>query len=96
LGEGAAGLSASTISRLKADWEQEQDAWSKRSLSNKEYVYVWADGVYFSVRGDDDRTCILVLMGATAQGKKELIALESGYRENAQSWRELLVRLKNQ
>ena len=95
LGKGAAGLSAGTISRLKADWEQEQEAWSKRSLSDKEYVYVWADGVYFGVRGDDDRTCILVLMGATAQGKKELIALESGYRENAQGWRELLVRLKN-
>lgn len=96
LGKGATGLSAGTISRLKADWESEQESWSKRTLSNKEYVYIWADGVYFGVRGDDDRTCILVIMGATAQGKKELIALESGYRESAQSWRELLVRLKNQ
>lgn len=94
LGDTAKGLSANTISRLKKEWENEQAAWSQRDLSLKHYVYIWADGVYFNVRGDDDRSCILVLMGATDKGKKEVIAIESGLRESAQSWRELLLSIK--
>ena len=94
LGESAKGLSSNTVSRLKQEWEQEQQAWSKRDLSLKHYVYVWADGVYFNVRGDGDRSCILVLMGATDKGKKEVIAIEDGMRESTQSWRELLLSVK--
>ncbi len=94
LGDTAKGLSANTISRLKQDWEQEQQKWSKRDLSLKHYAYIWADGVYFNVRGDDDRSCILVLMGATDKGKKEVIAIEDGMRESAQSWRERLLSVK--
>jgi putative transposase len=93
LGPDAPGLSASTITRLKAGWEQEYKDWSKRSLESKHYVYLWADGVYFNVRLEDPgnaRQCILVLMGATAEGKKELIAVSDGYRESEQSWYELL------
>jgi transposase-like protein len=97
LGPDAAGLSASTITRLKAGWEQEYKDWSKRSLESKRYVYFWADGVYFNVRLEDpgnSRQCILVLMGATAEGKKELIAVSDGYRESQQSWYELLQGVK--
>jgi transposase-like protein len=97
LGPDAPGLSASTITRLKAAWEQEQKDWSKRSLQSKHYVYLWADGVYFNVRLEDpgnSRQCILVLMGATAEGKKELIAVTDGYRESEQSWYELLQDVK--
>jgi len=93
LGPDSPGLSASTITRLKAGWEQEYKDWSKRSLQSKHYVYLWADGVYFNVRLEDPgnaRQCILVLMGATAEGKKELIAVADGYRESEQSWSELL------
>jgi len=97
LGPDAAGLSASTITRLKACWEKEYKDWSKRSLESKHYVYLWADGVYFNVRLEDPgnaRQCILVLMGATAEGKKELIAVADGYRESEQSWYELLQDVK--
>jgi transposase-like protein len=97
LGPDAAGLSASTITRLKAGWEQEYKDWSKRSLQSKRYVYLWADGVYFNIRLEDpgnSRQCILVLMGATAEGKKELIAVADGYRESEQSWYELLQDVK--
>jgi putative transposase len=90
----AKGLSANTVTRLKASWEEEYGAWNKRSLKGKHYVYVWADGVHFNVRLEDDRQCILVLMGATADGKKELIAVTDGYRESAQSWKELLLDVK--
>jgi transposase-like protein len=93
LGPDAAGLSASTITRLKAGWEQEYKDWSKRSLKSRRYVYLWADGVYFNIRLEDPgnaRQCILVLMGATAEGKKELIAVSDGYRESEQSWYEVL------
>ncbi len=65
-----------------------------RSLEGKRYVYLWADGVYFNVRSDDDRQCILVVIGATPEGRKELLALEDGYRESEQSWYELLADLK--
>ena len=91
LGPDAKGLSATTVTRLKAVWAEEYQAWSQRSLAGKHYVYVWADGVYFDVRLEDDRQCILVLMGATADGRKELIALADGYRESEQSWQALLL-----
>lgn len=94
LGPEAPGLSATTITRLKGVWEAEYDQWSKRSLEGKQYVYVWADGVHFNIRLEEDRQCILVLMGATADGKKELIAVVDGYRESEQSWRGLLLDVK--
>jgi putative transposase len=91
LGPDAKGLSATTVTRLKGLWEQEYHDWSKRSLVGKQYVYVWADGVYFNIRLEGGRQCILVLMGATADGKKELIAVQDGQRESEQSWKELLL-----
>jgi putative transposase len=94
LGPDAPGLSAATVTRLKAAREAEHEAWSKRSLKGKHYVYVWADGVHFNIRLEGGRQCILVLMGATAEGKKELIALADGYRESEQSWKELLLDCK--
>src|SRR5215468_9398810 len=91
LGPDAKGLSATTVTRLKSAWEKEYQDWSKRSLAGKQYVYVWADGVYFNIRLEGGRQCILVLMGATADGKKELIAIQDGQRESEQSWKELLL-----
>jgi transposase-like protein len=96
LGSDAKGLSPSTISRLKSVWEQEQAAWSRRSLASKHYVYIWADGVYFNIRSDEAKQCILVIIGVTEFGKKEFIAIEDGYRESEQSWSELLLRIKAQ
>lgn len=95
VGPRAEGLSASTITRLKQVWEQDYEDWSRRSLEGKEYVYVWADGIHFNVRLEEDRQCILVLMGATPDGHKELIALADGYRESEQSWLTLLVDIKS-
>jgi putative transposase len=94
LGVDAPGLSANTVTRLKRDWEHEQQAWSQRSLEGKEYVYLWVDGVHFNIRLEEDRQCILVVMGATKDGQKELIAVSDGYRESEQSWKELLLDLK--
>lgn len=94
LGPDSPGLSATTITRLVSAWQEEHREWSKRSLEGKEYVYVWADGIYTNVRLEEDRVCMLVLMGATKDGKKELIAVISGYRESEQSWTELLLDLK--
>ena len=94
LGRDAPGLSASTVTRLKGIWEQEYGDWSKRSLEGQQYVYVWADGEQFNIRLEEDRQCILVLIGATKDGKKELIALHDGYRESEQSWTELLLDVK--
>ncbi len=94
LGPSATGLSATTITRLISTWQDDYEAWNKRSLEGKHYVYVWADGVHFNVRLEEDRQCILVLMGATAEGKKELIAVADGYRESEQSWRQLLLDCK--
>lgn len=91
----AKGLSANTVTRLKAAWEEEHRTWSQRSLKGKHYVYVWADGVHFNIRLEDGRQCILVLMGATADGRKELIAIADGYRESEQSWKELLLDVKS-
>jgi putative transposase len=95
LGEDAKGLSASTITRLKNVWEEEYHQWNPRSLADREYVYLWADGVHFNVRLEEDRQCILVLMGATKDGKKELIAIADGYRESEQSWKALLLDVKS-
>lgn len=95
LGEGAKGLSAPTISRLKKTWESDYKAWNTRSLEGKEYVYVWADGVYMKARMESQKQCILVLMGSTPSGEKELIAILDGYRESEQSWNELLQGLKH-
>lgn len=96
LGTGARGLSASTISRCKRIWEDEHESWNRRNLEKKQYVYIWADGVYFNIRSDDARQCILVIIGVTEQGRKEFIAIEDGYRESEQSWSELLLRIKAQ
>jgi putative transposase len=90
----AKGLSANTVTRLKAAWEEEFRTWNKRSLSGKHYVYIWVDGIHFNVRLEEGRQCILVMMGATAEGQKELIAIADGYRESEQSWRELLLDVK--
>jgi putative transposase len=98
LGPQASGLSPTNICRLKRIWEAEWQEFSRRSLADKPYVYVWADGVYFNVRLEDEanrRQCILVLMGATAEGTKELIGLADGYRESEQSWTEMLLDLKH-
>jgi putative transposase len=95
LGKDAKGLSASTITRLKKVWEDEYHQWNQRSLADKEYAYVWADGVHFNIRLEEDRQCILVLMGATKAGKKELIAIVDGYRESEQSWKALLLDVKS-
>ena len=95
LGENAKGLSAGTISRLKHVWEQEYGAWCKRDLSRHDYVYIWADGVYFNIRGDESKQCILVIIGVTAQGNKEFLAITDGYRESEQSWREVLLELQS-
>jgi len=94
LGPDCPGLSATTVTRLKTIWEQEYDQWSKRSLKGQEYVYVWADGIHTNIRLEEDRQCMLVLMGATTAGKKELIAMTDGHRESAQSWKELLLDVK--
>lgn len=96
LGPEAKGLSASTVTRLKGIWEQEYQDWSRRSLADKRYVYVWADGVYFNIRLEGGRQCILVLLGATADGTKELIAIQDGQRESEQSWKELLLDVQAQ
>lgn len=92
-GEQARNLSPSVISGLKSKWEDEQAQWRERSLRDKRYVYWWVDGIGFSVR-DDDRRCVLVVLGVTEQGNKELIALEDGFRESTESWLSLLRRLK--
>lgn len=98
VGDQAKGLSANVIVRLKEQWADEYDQWSKRDLSGKHYVYIWADGIHAKVRLEDDanqKQCMLVLMGALPDGKKELIAVLDGYRESKQSWQELLLDLKN-
>jgi transposase-like protein len=94
VGPEAKGLSASTITRLKEVWQAEFQEWSQRPLKGKDYVYVWADGVHFNIRLEEDRQCILVLMGATADGHKELIAIADGFRESEQSWKALLLDVK--
>lgn len=94
LGKDAPNLSPAVIARLKSDWGDEYRQWQKRDLSARRYVYVWADGVYLQARMEPQAECMLVLMGATPEGKKELIGFQTGLRESAQSWKELLVDLK--
>jgi transposase-like protein len=94
LGRDAPGLSASTISRLKDSWTDEHGRWSRRSLVNKHYVYLWVDGVHFGVRLEDASRCMLLVIGATADGKKELVAFGDGYLESEASWKEVLLELK--
>jgi transposase-like protein len=95
LGQNAPNLSPAVISRLTAEWQGEYERWQKRDLSARQYVYVWADGVFLQARMEDHGECMLVLIGATPEGKKELIGFQVGVRENAQSWRELLVEVKS-
>ena len=94
LGEKASGLSATNIVRLKSCWENDYLQWKSRDLSHKNYVYFWADGVYFNVRLEDNRSCILVIMGADKHGNKELVAVCDGYRESKIGWSEMLLDLK--
>jgi len=94
LGSNAQGLSPTNIVRLKKIWEDEYEEWQGRDLSQKRYVYMWADGIYFNVRLSNDRPCVLVLIGALADGTKELIAVYDGQRESALSWKEVLQDLK--
>ena len=94
LGPDAGGLSASTVARLKDAWAHEHARWLKRDLSARRYVYFWADGIHVQARLEDEAQCLLVIVGATPEGKKELVGLVDGVRESSQSWRELLLDLK--
>ena len=94
LGEDAKGLSPAVVSRLKAQWAEDYLAWNRRDLSQEHYVYVWADGIYSTLRGEDDRPCLLVLIGVDEQGKKQLLALSDGYRESKASWLSLIQDLQ--
>jgi putative transposase len=94
LGRDAPNLSPSVIARLRDEWQADYARWQRRDLSTKNYVYVWADGVYLQARMEPQAECMLVLIGATPEGKKELLGFPVGMRESAQSWRELLVDLK--
>jgi putative transposase len=94
LGKDAAGLSASAIGRLKDGWQDDHAAWQKRDLSAKRYVYVWADGIHLQARLEDEKQCILVIIGATPEGRKELVGFTDGARESAHDWRTLLLDLR--
>jgi transposase-like protein len=94
LGDDASGLSPTAITRLTAAWQADYEAFQKRDLSERDYVYVWADGVHFRIRLEEDRLCALVMIGVRPDGTKELIAIEDGYRESAESWATVLRGLK--
>lgn len=94
LGKDVVGLSADTVLRLRSQWKEELNLWNKRRLESKNYVYMWADGIYFQAKMEHDKQCMLVIIGATPEGKKELVGFMDGYRESAQSWGELLLDLK--
>ena len=94
LGPNAKGVSAKTVTRLKADWWADYEAWQKRGLGNRRLLYIWADGVYFKPRMAEEKQCVLVIVGADEYGHKELLAMTDGFRESTQSWRELLLDLK--
>jgi transposase-like protein len=94
LGPEAAGLAPSTITRLTKSWTAEYEAFRRRDLADRDYVYLWADGIHFTIRLEDERLCALVLIGVRPDGSKEVIALEDGYRESAESWRTVLRDLK--
>ena len=96
LGPEAPGLSAATVRRLSESWQAEHERWRRRDLSARRYVYFWADGVYFTPRLEHERQCMLVLVGADASGRKELLAIKDGFRESGQSWREFLLRLRDE
>jgi transposase-like protein len=96
LGPDAPGLSATTVRRLSEAWQEEHARWQQRDLSARRYVYLWADGVHFTPRLEHEPQCLLVLIGADASSRKELVAVEDGFRESAQSWRELLLRLRDE
>ncbi|MGH2639190.1 MAG: IS256 family transposase [Rhabdochlamydiaceae bacterium] len=95
LGEKASGLSSTNITRLKEVWEREYRSWQEKRFDKMRYVYIWADGIYFNIRLDEDRPCMLVLIGATEDGKKEFIGLHDGSRESKQSWKDFLQNLKS-
>ena len=95
LGAEAKGLSSATISRLKAKWRSEHQTWQGRSLKHKRYVYLWSDGIYFNIR-NDERQCILVMIGVTDTGHKELVGMSTGYRESELSWKALMLQIKDQ
>ena len=95
LGPDAKGLSANTVSRLKRDWAKEYDGWREAELDEEPLVYIWADGVYSGLRGEDDKLCALVIVGVNARGQKKFLAIEDGVRESTQSWREVLLTLKS-
>ncbi|MCP4235984.1 MAG: IS256 family transposase, partial [Aestuariibacter sp.] len=94
LGPDAKGLSANTVSRLKRDWAKEYDGWRDEPLDEDTWVYIWADGVYSGLRGEDDKLCALVIVGVNTRGQKKYLAIEDGVRESTQSWREVLLKLK--
>ncbi len=94
LGPHAKGLSAKTITRLKAAWWEDYEAWQKRDLGTRRFLYIWADGVYFKPRMAEEKQCVLVIVGADEYGHKELLAMTDGFRESTQSWREVLLDLK--
>lgn len=96
VGDEAAGLSSSTVSRLKKEWGKEYAAWRNQPLNKDEWVYIWADGIHSGLRGEQDKLCALVIIGVNKQGKKQFLAIEDGVRESTQSWREVLLRLKDQ
>jgi len=89
------GMSPATVVRLKEKWQSEYECWNKRDLSERRYAYWWVDGIYFNIRLENERSCILVIIGATEDGKKELVAIQDGYRESKLSWQELCMDLKN-
>lgn len=95
LGKDAVGFSGDTVLRLRQQWKEELHKWNKRRLDSKSYVYLWADGIYFQARLEDEKQCMLVIIGATPEGKRELVGFLDGYRESTQSWRELLLDLKS-
>ena len=95
VGPEASGLSASTVSRLKQVWAEEYRDWNKRSLDKDQWVYIWADGVYSGLRGENEKLCTLVVIGVNERGEKHFLAIEDGIRESTQSWREILLNLKS-
>lgn len=95
IGSEAKGLSANTVSRLKQQWTDEYNEWRKSDLSKDEWVYIWADGIYSGLRSEDEKLCVLVVMGVNDRGEKHFLAIEDGVRESTQSWQEVLLKLKD-
>jgi len=95
VGNDAKGLSASTVSRLKQEWGQEYQQWQHKPLDKDQWVYIWADGIYSGLRSEDTKLCALVIIGVNERGQKHFLAIEDGVRESTQSWREVLLNLKD-